>query len=463
MTGWTLILRSLRFHARAHLGVVLGATVGSAALVGALVGGDSVRESLRELALARLGRVETAMASNDRFFRAELAGQPGRSGEIPKPAAVLELPGTAATEDAAARANHVQVLGVNSSFWHLAELPPSLTDIPTDAVVLNEPLAAQLKAKIGDTILLRVQKPSLLSRDAPLTPQEDSSVALRLKLVSVVSDPQFGRFSLQANQIPPLNAFVNLAVLQDKSGQKDRANLLLIPEIAREGKRREQTEEMQTRMWPDALFIPAKPYKDDSLAEAANDGLRGSWQLADAQLEVREVPGVGALELRSDRVFLDPPVVEAARKVATNAQPILTYFVNELRAGTNATPYSMVTAMGAPIVPAEMRDDEILINQWLADDLQAKPGDALRLTYFVIGNGRALEERQGEFHIRGILPLSGAAADRTLMPEFPGLSKAESSRDWDAGFPIQLNKIRDKDEKYWQQHRGTPKAFVTLA
>ena len=62
MTSWTLILRSLRFHARAHLGVVLGAAVGSAALVGALVVGDSVRESLRELALARLGRVEMAMA-----------------------------------------------------------------------------------------------------------------------------------------------------------------------------------------------------------------------------------------------------------------------------------------------------------------------------------------------------------------------------------------------------------------
>ena len=41
MTFGTLIRRSLRFHARAHLGVVLGAAVGSAALVGALVVGSS--------------------------------------------------------------------------------------------------------------------------------------------------------------------------------------------------------------------------------------------------------------------------------------------------------------------------------------------------------------------------------------------------------------------------------------
>ena len=37
MTLRTLILRSLRFHARSHLGVLLGATLGSAILIGALL------------------------------------------------------------------------------------------------------------------------------------------------------------------------------------------------------------------------------------------------------------------------------------------------------------------------------------------------------------------------------------------------------------------------------------------
>ena len=54
-------------------------------------------------------------------------------------------------------------------------------------------------------------------------------------------------------------------------------------------------------------------------------------------------------------------------------------------------PYSMVTAMGAPVVPADMQDNEILINDWLADDLQARPGDTLRLKYFVPGPGRVLD------------------------------------------------------------------------
>src|SRR5262245_50313487 len=68
----TLILRSLRFHWRNHLGVLLGATVGSAALMGALIVGDSVRGSLRELGWQRLGNVHSAMDTGDRLFRARL-------------------------------------------------------------------------------------------------------------------------------------------------------------------------------------------------------------------------------------------------------------------------------------------------------------------------------------------------------------------------------------------------------
>ena len=156
-------------------------------------------------------------------------------------------------------------------------------------------------------------------------------------------------------------------------------------------------------------------------------------------------------------------MVDAALKVASNAQPLLTYLVNELRAKDKSTPYSMVTAMGAPIVPPDMRDDEIIINDWLADDLDVEPGDRLSLSYYVIGNGRALETRTNEFRIHAVVLLTGAAADRTLMPDFPGIAEAETTQNWDAGFPIETSKIRYKDEEYWKEHRGTPKAFVTLA
>ncbi|HSU55069.1 MAG TPA: hypothetical protein VLT36_13510, partial [Candidatus Dormibacteraeota bacterium] len=115
MTIRTLIRRSLRFHARSHLGVLIGATIGSAALIGALAVGDSVRETLRERALARLGWVHFAMPPQDRFFSTELEKD---FLQLPllshsKAAGILQLPGTAARQDGSARANHVNIFGVS--------------------------------------------------------------------------------------------------------------------------------------------------------------------------------------------------------------------------------------------------------------------------------------------------------------------------------------------------------------
>ena len=449
MNSWTLIRRSLRFRARAHLGVVLGAAAGSAALIGALLVGDSVRGSLQDMVLARLGKTDAAVIGGDRLFREQLEEEMVPSDlmlhdNLPRAAAVLQLPGTASAQDASARANNVQILGVGRKFWRMADQSPMMNieadknmgfDVSLGCVALNDALARQLHAKKGDTILLRVQKPSLLSRDAPISPQEDLSQAMRLKVQTIVSDEEFGRFSLQANQIAPFNAFVSLTDLQRRVEQPGRANLLLY---------QSSPQAKSAQVEADAL-------------------LRQHWQLEDAGLELREITNAAQFEIRSDRVFLDPPVMVAAQAITTNFEPIITYFVNDLRDGPYATPYSMVTAMGAPIVPPDMRDNEILINDWLAKDLDAKPGEKLALRYFVIGQGRALEERESDFTIRGVIPLAGPAADPTLMPDFPGLAKAESSSDWDAGFPIDLNRVRPQDEKYWKEHRGTPKAFVTLA
>jgi putative ABC transport system permease protein len=107
-----------------------------------------------------------------------------------------------------------------------------------------------------------------------------------------------------------------------------------------------------------------------------------------------------------------------------------------------------------------MADDEILVNDWLASNWALKVGDRVEMTYFDPEAGARLIEKTNAFRVRAVVPLAGLHADRTLMPEFPGLAKAESTKDWDAGFPL-AHKIRDQDEAYWKTHRGTPKAFVS--
>ena len=441
MRIWTLVGRSLRHYAKSHLGTLAGAIVAGAVLVGALSVGDSVRGSLREMALARLGSVEFALVGGDRIFRDALAEelQEGLGREV---VGVLAALGTASGNGGEMRANEVNVLGVEADFWRLARRPAAMA-IEPGSVVLNDALARQLKAKAGDSILFRVPKPSGLSREAPLSPEEDAAVAMRLRVQAIVGDEGLGRFSLHASQIPPFNAFVSRGDLQKRLGRESGANLLLVRGEAGGVLGGRSAESL------DLAFL--------------GDELRRRWRLADAQLGLKRLSGGRGLELRSERVFLEEAVVEEARDAVGEAGGVLTYFVNSMSVGDRRNPYSMVAAVAPPLAPADLAEDEVVINQWLAEDLAAAPGDRLTMKYYVVGLGRELVEEEAVFVVKSVVPLAGVYADADLMPDFPGLKDAENCRDWDTGFPIELDWIRDKDNAYWEEHRGTPKAFVSEA
>jgi putative ABC transport system permease protein len=424
-----LILRSVTYHARSHLGVVLGAAIGSAILVGALLVGGSVKTTLHEMAMDRLGTIDHALVTGDRLFREQLAVD--LADDTIKTSPVLLLPGTAVNSETEQRANRVQIIGVNSSFWSLANEIPDVGPIGEDHVVLNEVLAAKLGVKVGDEIVLRVPKLSSLSRDAPMAPQEDTSTGLRLEVKRIVNRRQLGRFSLQANQIPPLNAFLSLARLQERVNAEQQANVCLLAGSLGAG-------DLDSR-------------------------LQKHFELADADLQLRQLSDNRGIELRSPRVFLDVPVVTAAEKAFPDAQRIQTYFVNGLRSGENVTPYSMITAAREPLVPAEMQDDEIILNKWAASDLNVGTGDEVSLTYHVVGAGRKLIERTNTFRVKKLVPMSGVHFDAELMPDFPGMTDAETCQDWDTGFAIDRDQLRTKDQDYWDKYRGTPKGFITAA
>ena len=75
MSMFRLAIRSLCFHWRPHTGVLVGAMLASAILTGALLVGDSVRHSLHEFAMMRLGDIHFAMNTRNRFFSQELADE----------------------------------------------------------------------------------------------------------------------------------------------------------------------------------------------------------------------------------------------------------------------------------------------------------------------------------------------------------------------------------------------------
>src|SRR5215472_799526 len=89
MSLFRFLLRNLLFHWRGNVPVMLGVLVGGTVLTGALLVGDSLRGSLRDRTLRRLGWVDQAMVV-PRFFREALASdmRPAAGGRI-SPALLL--------------------------------------------------------------------------------------------------------------------------------------------------------------------------------------------------------------------------------------------------------------------------------------------------------------------------------------------------------------------------------------
>ncbi len=446
MTRLRLVLRSALYYWRSHLGVLLGTAIGTAVLVGALVVGDSVQASLQSQARQRIGRTDRVLVSHDRFFRAALADELAASFRDLRVVPALRLSGVGSVPGGERRANDVRVTGIDARFPALGAAAWNGPLPGPRQVLVSERLASQLEVAVGDTILLRVEKPSGLPRDMALATSDDVATALRVEVVAIVTDETFGRFALEADQIPPFNAFVDLDWLQRTVERAGRANLLLVAGASEDS-------------------APASEALDEALAQ--------HWKLEDGELSLHDHES-GLLELRSERIFLDPPVEEAVRSGSRSALGILTYFVNELRIGDRATPYSMVAGAGllagAPedfpdwhvLYGTGLANDGTILGRWLATDLGAKAQDRLSIRYFAIGRDRRLVEKEHVFTVGRVTPLEGFAGDPSLMPGFPGLADTEDCRDWEPGIPVDLERIRDEDEAYWDDHHGTPKAFITL-
>ena len=434
MSTYRYIWRSLRHYKSAHLWIVLGGMMCTAVLVGALVVGDSVRYSLQRMVTDRLGRTRFALSSGDRFFQASLADR--LSGRLETPVAPLLLvKGIVVADGGQKRANRVSVVGVDGRFGEIGQVPDLYDTLSPGDIIVNSTLAAQLKLKAGDQVLLRLEQLSGVPRDAPLSDVENQTVASRFVVKAIADVSAFGGFNLQSNQVTPGTAFVSRPALARMLELEGRANGLL------------------------AAGRPDAPLSELDVTQV----LRETWTLADASLEWRTTRDGKNQELRSTRVFMDPGVLEAASQMGEKIQPVLTYFVNGISKEALTTPYSFVSAPGLPIVPDDLGDREIIINRWLSEDLQAVAGDRVQVRYYVLERMGRLRETTATFHVRQVVPLEGIYADADLLPDFPGLAGEAHCRDWEAGIPVDYDRIRQKDEDYWTEFRGTPKAFVTLS
>lgn len=422
-----LIARNLLHFWKRNLLLALGVAISTAVLTGALIVGDSVKYSLDEIVSQRLGDVNLMMQAGDRYFTGSLVEKFGDNSDA-SCAGVLVTDGIAVADGGRKRLEGMHIYGVDRHFDAVGGLSDFYGELQGDSVIISSNLAERLNLSSGDDFLLRMTKTSLVPSNAPFVSDADNIVSTRVTVKAVASAAEFGAFNTKNSQTAPFNVFIQAGRLQEIMDFNDRYNLLLLADLGLE------------------------------LADFRTQ-IEYAWSVEDAGLDLRYDTEGGFLDVKSERVFIDNPTRKALSRVAESAEPYLTYFVNSIESRSGQTPYSFVSTLPGAV----LQDDEILINEWLANDLAARIGDSLMLEFFVVGPLRELEVDSAMFIIKDVQPIISYPADRFLMPDIPGMSDAGNCRDWDTGVPISLDDIRDKDEDYWTRYKGTPKAFISLS
>ncbi len=466
MDAWRFILASLRHYRRIHVALALGVAVATAVLTGALLVGDSVRGSLRDLTLQRLGKIDTVLVAGHPF-RAALADELASNAEFKKyfaaadPALLLNGTLQAGNGDNARRATGISVIGSPDEFWKLGEGGPA-RQLAAGEVALTEPVAHELNVTVGDSVLLRIPTATSIPADSTLGEKSDTSKSRTMKVAAVLPVEGIARFGIAPSQQLPRNAFMPLAALQDLLKQPGKANAVLVA-----------TDEIKR----------ATGYVAQRALAAA---LRPALEDYGVHIEGLSRPN-DCVQISSDALVLPDEIIRAAEKAfnSRTLQPIITYLANTITAGEGAVqrkiPYSTITGvvsqprigplLDAKCEPITLADDEIVLNRWAADDLKAKVGDRVTVTFYEpeSTHGKLHEhEPPPSFKLRAIVDLKTAdgkptlAADPKLTPELPGVTDQKSISDWKLPFEL-VEKVRPQDEEYWDQYRTTPKAFVSLA
>ena len=421
-----LLKRGIAYYWQTNLVVVLGVATAVAVLAGALLIGASVRGSLRDLVSQRLGNTDHIVSSVG-FFREQLATDVGG-------APLVALKGVVEHEPSHRRAGGVRVYGVDDRFWQFN----GVASVPLEnrAVWISEDLSKELGTQSGDSLLLRIEKPSDIPIESVHGRKDDPGKTIRLNVSGALARASLGEFSLQPQQGVVRAIFVSLSFLQRELEQQQKINTILVAQ--------------------------------QSSAEQTEALLRDKAKLDDLGLKLRKVNG--ALSLESSSNLISESVANAAQESAgalsLSTTPVFSYLANSISGGGRSIPYSLVTAVGDEALQSLGNNSTftspIILNEWAARELSVKHGDKISLEYYIWHEGGRLETRTAEFQFAGVTPITGLAADRDLVPEYPGITESESLSDWDPPFPIDLGRVRKQDEDYWDQYRTTPKAFILL-
>ncbi|MHB0936636.1 MAG: FtsX-like permease family protein [Armatimonadota bacterium] len=487
MSLWRLIIRSLWHYRRTNLAVLFGLAVATAVITGSLIVGDSVTGSVRDTAFSRLGKVRIAVVARHPF-RAQLADELTEyyaSRPVQQPqlvhAPVFTASGTVTGQESGAAVPNVTVLGIDNRFWQL--FPETSVSISGRDVAVNAALARDLGIRAGDTLLLTVGKNGIIPAGNLFADRSRNKLlrTLRLRVAAILSDRGAGGFTLSNGTMPPRNLFLaneHLCTALETSQQQ--ATMLLI----------ERDEDTKAGPTLDSLIdrllgrhkakkSPGQ-FSDEVFAALMPGWYLPHWQPADYGLQI--TPNGGTLQVQSDEFVLPEATVAAARQAAkahggdvSLSSVYLAKTISTAKPGVkyDVPPPSLAYALVAGVEPGQgftfragggsaPSKGGIWLNTWAAEDLHAKIGQPVTLEYLVPQPDGSYRTEAMPLRVEGIVEIAGPAADRNLVPPLQGITDTDTIGEWEAPFPLDMQRVTPRDDEYWAQYRTTPKAFISL-
>jgi putative ABC transport system permease protein len=426
------IIKTILHYWKKALLVSASCAVSVMIISGALFTGDSVRESLVAITGERLGKIEYAVVSPGRTFRQDLADEIQNSldGAVEP---LLITTGTVTDIESDVSFNNIQIVGIREEFWSFAKKPGFIPGMTEDGIVLGQVLADRLGSTRDGEIRVRIPVISSLVGETPVSSRESDVRSSLFTVAEIAPAETLGTFSLTIHQEQTATCFIRLETLAELVGQQGRANTL-IAMVDGDGPQAE-TERLTTLLEKD-------------------------WNAIDSGLTLDQAPGENMLHLSSDQVFIRDSLVALLRKSRWPSYEVRTWFVNQLRSGSRETAYSFVTTWEPPEQGNPPGKDQVYISDWLARKNGMKTGDTLDISWYSVDNSNRLIEENHSFSISSIFSSDKMAGDPLLTPSIEGLLEADHCRNWDPGLPLDLARITDLDEQYWERYRGTPKAII---
>ena len=289
MRPFQLLRRNLSYYWPIHLAVVLGVATAVAVLTGALSIGESVRASLRELLLNRLGNVDLVISATG-YAREQLAKDLESSNQFSShfqsACPLIMLEGIVTHQENRRRAFGVQVYGVDARFWmfHGKNLENRFQDDRSGG--LSPSLSQELGVKPGDSVLLRVQKPSAIPAEFLHGRRDDQGHTLRLNATPELA--ALAEFSVRPQQTDVRAVFVSLRRLQKELQLDGKINTILVSERKRSQEWEHSKGQLETI-------------------------IRERFQLEDLGVKVRVLEQQHCLALESESALINRDLERAAR------------------------------------------------------------------------------------------------------------------------------------------------------